>query len=65
MEVSVVIELQIGGGKNFSASKLRGDKILIPVHRYLRALYAANTIQCNTTTFINVPTVKGHFGLMC
>ncbi len=64
-----------GGGKNFSASKLRGGKIL--VHRHLRALlkhlentlkffcrYAANTTQCNTTNFINVPTVKGHFHVL-
>ena len=64
------------GGQNFSASHQRGGKIL--VHRHLRALpkhlentlknvrhrYVANTIPYNTTTFINVPTVKGHFGMM-
>ncbi len=26
---------------------------------------SANTIPHNTITFINVPTVKGHFGMMC
>ena len=30
-----------------------------------RRCYVANTIQCNTITFINVPTVTGHFGMMC
>ncbi len=77
------------GGKNFSVSKLRGGKVLVPafrggggkilVHTHLRpplkhlentlkhfrCRYTANTIQCNTTTFINLPTVKGHFGMMC
>ncbi len=58
-------------------SCVEGDKIL--VHRHLRALLkhlgntlqnfrhrcTENTIEYNTTTFFNVPTVKGHFGMMC
>ena len=30
-----------------------------------RRRYAASTVSHNTTAFINEPTVKGHFGMMC
>ena len=31
----------------------------------VRRRYAANIVSRNTTAFINDPTVKGHFGMMC
>ncbi len=63
--------------QKFSCKPSEGGKI--SVHRHLTALLkhlentlndvcrrcVANAIPYNNTTFINVPAVKGHFGMMC